>query len=167
MISFTNIFEVSWSPWIIRCLIFFFFQISDFGLSRDGGTYTIGSPGIRRLPIRWMPAEAIRLRAFTSKSDVWSYGIVIWEIATLGEFPYAKYTNDDDLLRYLLDDGGRPDVYGFDDSKIQELMDMCWARNPESRPNFGQVLEWLESNARVDCRSNPGYLGVGGMQLEL
>ena len=57
-------------------------KISDFGLSREGDTYVKSGSG--RLPYKWMALESLGEREFTSQSDVWAYGVVLWEIATLG-----------------------------------------------------------------------------------
>lgn len=134
------------------------FQISDFGLSRKG-TYTLGVNGTRRLPIRWMPPEAIRRRSFTSKSDVWSYGVVLWEIASLGDFPYTRLS-DDDVLRHLLEENGRPELLDEASEEMNEIMDTCWALRPEQRPNFKQIVAWLESKREVARKNNPIYMDL-------
>lgn len=135
-------------------------QISDFGLSREGA-YTLNGTGARRLPIRWMPPEAIRRRALTNKSDVWSYGLVLWEIASLGDFPYARLT-DEALLRHLLEENGRPELGDLVGTPVElkQLMDVCWAVQSERRPDFAKIVLWLESVDRSDCKNNPAYLDV-------
>ncbi|XP_058799626.1 receptor-type tyrosine-protein kinase FLT3-like isoform X2 [Phymastichus coffea] len=139
-------------------------KICDFGLSRKGA-YMLNGAGVRRLPIRWMPPEAIRRRAFTNKSDVWSYGMCLWEIASLGDFPYSCFS-DDALLRHLLEEGGRPDTTPLKDApmEMKELMHMCWASLPEGRPNFAQITSWLESNRDSKSKSNPTYQDVDVLQ---
>ncbi|KAK2570252.1 Tyrosine-protein kinase receptor torso [Acropora cervicornis] len=74
-------------------------KISDFGLSRKG-IYVKRSTG--RIPLRWLSIEATRERIYSTASDVWAFGIVLWEICTLGGFPYPTI-NDRDLLEFLLD----------------------------------------------------------------
>ncbi|CAK9803407.1 Tyrosine-protein kinase receptor torso [Anthophora quadrimaculata] len=120
-------------------------KISDFGLSRNG-VYVIKETDkkVRCLPIRWMSPEALYNRAFSSKSDVWSYGVVLWEISTLGGFPYPNVENDR-LLSYIVHENGRleqPDGVPFN---IYELMYSCWATEPENRPNFTQLLTNLRT----------------------
>ncbi|XP_076396960.1 receptor-type tyrosine-protein kinase FLT3 isoform X1 [Megachile rotundata] len=106
-------------------------KISDFGLSRNG-IYMIKDieEKSRRLPIRWMSPEALRDRIFSSKSDVWSYGIVLWEISTLGAFPYSNVQNDC-LLRYIIHENGRLEQPDNVPSCIYKIMCSCWASDPE------------------------------------
>ncbi|VDK82656.1 unnamed protein product, partial [Onchocerca ochengi] len=73
-------------------------KISDFGLSRHG-VYVKTSKGV--IPLRWLSVEAIQRNIYSTKSDVWAYGVVLWEICTLGGFPYPTIS-DKDLLKYLL-----------------------------------------------------------------
>ncbi|CAL7942761.1 unnamed protein product [Xylocopa violacea] len=138
-------------------------KIADFGLSRNG-VYVItrAARKAQHLPIRWMSPEALRNRIFSSKSDVWSFGVVLWEMGTLGGFPYPNVT-DDRLLRYIIYENGRlerPSDVPFD---IYKLMDSCWSTEPENRPNFTEILADLRALATFDDNdtlgtiSNPCY----------
>ncbi|XP_032667759.1 fibroblast growth factor receptor-like isoform X2 [Odontomachus brunneus] len=136
-------------------------KISDFGLSRNG-IYVINNTGkVHQLPIRWMSPEAVRDHIFSSKSDVWSFGIVLWEIGTLGSFPYPNI-KDEDLLHYLTQDKCRltcPDTISYD---IYEIMCSCWKTAPQGRPSFAQLVLDLqilkESLYSVHDASNPCYM---------
>ncbi|XP_014210832.1 platelet-derived growth factor receptor alpha-like [Copidosoma floridanum] len=129
-------------------------KVSDFGLSRRGA-YTLGlSPEVRRLPIRWMPPEAVGRGVFTSKSDVWSYGLVLWEIASLGDLPHPRIP-DDQLLGFLVEREGRPEPLGCD--PMRRIMDGCWSRKPEGRPHFWQIVGWLENEGHATSKNNPAY----------
>ncbi|XP_012270587.1 vascular endothelial growth factor receptor 2 [Orussus abietinus] len=125
-------------------------KISDFGLSRNG-EYTMdsGKGGIRRLPIRWMSPEALRDRAFSSRSDVWSFAVVLWEIGTLGAFPYPEI-RDDQLLRYVLNSGrlSKPENLSVE---LYNVMNACWASRPEDRPNFAHLVPYLHSLHETSC----------------
>ncbi|XP_011859513.1 PREDICTED: platelet-derived growth factor receptor alpha [Vollenhovia emeryi] len=136
-------------------------KISDFGLSRSG-TYVIHnmSDKIRQLPIRWMSPEAIRDRAFSSKNDVWSFGVVLWEIGTLGSFPYSSI-QDNKLLHYLTQSECRltcPDTISQD---IYNIMCSCWNTAPQDRPSFAQLVSDLEALKKplhfMHETSNPCY----------
>ncbi|XP_014482974.1 PREDICTED: vascular endothelial growth factor receptor 3-like [Dinoponera quadriceps] len=137
-------------------------KVSDFGLSRNG-IYVINNVDgkVRQLPIRWMSPEAVRDYTFSSKSDVWSFGIVLWEIGTLGAFPYPSI-QDKDLLRYLARDKcrlARPDTTSHD---IYEIMCSCWNTSPQKRPSFAQLVVDLqtlrESSHSAHETSNPCYM---------
>ncbi|XP_025993856.2 fibroblast growth factor receptor 3 isoform X2 [Solenopsis invicta] len=136
-------------------------KISDFGLSRNG-EYVINniSGKIRQLPIRWMSPEAICDRVFSSKSDVWSFGVVLWEIGTLGSFPYANI-QDNELLHYLTQDKchlPRPHTISHD---IYKIMCSCWNTVPRNRPSFAQLVLDLQILNKPLCSmheaSNPCY----------
>lgn len=107
-----------------------------------------------------MSPEAIRDHAFSSKSDVWSFGVVLWEIGTLGSFPYAS-VQDNELLHYLIQDKCRlacPDTI-FQD--IYKIMCSCWNTAPQDRPSFVQLVLDLktlkESLSYMHEASNPCY----------
>lgn len=91
-----------------------------------------------------MSPEAVRDRAFSSKSDVWSFSVVLWEIGTLGSLPYANI-QDDDLLRYLTQDKCRlacPNTVSHD---IYKIMCSCWNTVPHKRPTFAQLVLDLQT----------------------
>lgn len=113
-----------------------------------------------QLPIRWMSPEAIRDHAFSSKSDVWSFGVILWEIGTLGSFPYANIQNDD-LMRYLIQDKCRlacPNIVSHD---IYKIMCSCWNTVPHNRPSFAQLVLDLQTLKEplyfMHKTSNPCY----------
>ncbi|KRZ21899.1 Insulin receptor [Trichinella pseudospiralis] len=114
-------------------------KIGDFGMARDVYVKDYYRPRGRRLmPVRWMAPEALQDAKFTSKSDVWSYGVVLWEIATLASQPYAGLSNEQVFervveRRQLL---ARPNDCppGF-----YELMRLCWSANPRDRPSFSEI----------------------------
>ncbi|XP_076683959.1 uncharacterized protein LOC143376992 [Andrena cerasifolii] len=115
-------------------------KISDFGLSRNGIYVIKNSKGkTRHLPIRWMSPEALRDRAFSAKSDVWSFGVVLWEIGTLGSFPYSD-VRDENLARYIIYENGRLEQPGGVPLDIYRIMRSCWAAEPGNRPDFTQLL---------------------------
>ncbi|EFX68694.1 hypothetical protein DAPPUDRAFT_10825, partial [Daphnia pulex] len=119
-------------------------KISDFGLSRDiysSDYYRV--QGKSMLPVRWMPPEAILYGKFTIESDVWSFGVVLWEIYSFALQPYYGYNNQDviDMVRsrQLLSCPSECP------SRIYSLMIECWSEVPLRRPTFTEVHNRLRS----------------------
>ncbi|XP_077974571.1 insulin-like growth factor 1 receptor isoform X2 [Styela clava] len=120
-------------------------KIGDFGLTRDvyeTDYYRKDSRGL--LPIRWMAPESLRDGVFDSQSDVWSYGVVLWEIATLAEQPYQGLQHDQ-VTRYVID-GGYMEKPKACPKKLYDLMLNCWEFNPEMRPKFTEILTSLSND---------------------
>uniref|UniRef100_A0A8D8PNT9 Insulin-like receptor n=2 Tax=Cacopsylla melanoneura TaxID=428564 RepID=A0A8D8PNT9_9HEMI len=119
-------------------------KVGDFGLTRhiyEKDYYRIGPNGPN--PIRWMAPESLRHGVFTSSSDVWSYGVLLWEMATGGMTPYfAKFRNDE-VLNFV-EEGGTLDRPDNCPDWLYSLMHRCWAFNPEDRPTFMEILAYLE-----------------------
>ncbi|XP_072047183.1 uncharacterized protein [Amphiura filiformis] len=110
-------------------------KVSDFGLSRDEDMYVKKSK--TRVPIRWMAPESIQFSTYTSKSDVWSFGVLLWEIGSLGGTPYAKIVSKDIIS--MLRDGYRmpkPDKCVDD---MYEVMTNCWQFEADLRPTFREL----------------------------
>jgi serine/threonine protein kinase len=115
-------------------------KIADFGLSRvvsEGDAYVKTTSG--RLPIKWMAIESINDRVFTVQSDVWSYGVVLWEIATLGGFPYPTINNEE-VLDYLQQDKRLDQPPGCA-NEIYDIMMRCWRKKPSERPSFSELKQ--------------------------
>ncbi|XP_020610299.1 fibroblast growth factor receptor 2-like [Orbicella faveolata] len=118
-------------------------MVSDFGLSRDvyeSGEYESTSGGM--LPVRWMALESLEDYTYSAKTDVWSFGVVLWEIETLGKMPYSGLGGMEvvDFLKSghrLKQPDGCPD-------KIYEIMMSCWRPDPSKRPSFSELVTSLE-----------------------
>lgn len=91
-----------------------------------------------------MAPEALRNRAFTSKSDVWSYAIVLWEILTLGAFPYFEI-QDEKLLQYIVKNNCRLKCPNNISTEFNHFMNTCWSSQPAMRPDFIQIIKQLNS----------------------
>lgn len=113
-------------------------KISDFGLSREG-IYVKRSTG--KIPLRWLSIEAMRDRIYSTESDIWAFGIVLWEICTLGGFPYPTI-NDRDLLEFLLE-GERMEKPTNCTDEIYQIMLGCWSHECGDRPSFQSLKEQL------------------------
>ncbi|XP_027021309.1 ephrin type-B receptor 2b isoform X1 [Tachysurus fulvidraco] len=130
-------------------------KVSDFGLSRfleddtSDPTYTSALGG--KIPIRWTAPEAIQYRKFTSASDVWSYGIVMWEVMSYGERPYWDMTNQD-VINAIEQDYRLPPPMDCP-SALHQLMLDCWQKDRNNRPKFSQIVNNLDKMIR-----NPNML---------
>lgn len=127
-------------------------KISDFGLSRDiysSDYYRVQSKSL--LPVRWMPPESILYGKFTTESDVWSFGVVLWEIFSYGIQPYYGYNNQEviDMIR------SRQLLPCPDDcpAHIYAMMVECWHEIPSRRPSFkelhARLCSWQAMHVRT------------------
>ncbi|XP_003358781.3 ephrin type-B receptor 3 isoform X1 [Sus scrofa] len=125
-------------------------KVSDFGLSRfleddpADPTYTSSLGG--KIPIRWTAPEAIAYRKFTSASDVWSYGIVMWEVMSYGERPYWDMSNQD-VINAVEQDYRLPPPMDCPTALHQLMLD-CWVRDRNLRPKFSQIVNTLDKLIR-------------------
>ncbi|XP_060886671.1 ephrin type-B receptor 4b-like isoform X2 [Labrus mixtus] len=132
-------------------------KVSDFGLSRfltensSDPTYTSSLGG--KIPIRWTAPEAIAYRKFTSASDAWSYGIVMWEVMSYGERPYWDMSNQD-VINAIEQDYRLPPPPDCP-SSLHSLMLDCWQKERANRPRFCDVVASLDRLIR-----NPASLKV-------
>ncbi|XP_016809800.1 fibroblast growth factor receptor 4 isoform X1 [Pan troglodytes] len=118
-------------------------KIADFGLARGVhhiDYYKKTSNG--RLPVKWMAPEALFDRVYTHQSDVWSFGILLWEIFTLGGSPYPGIPVEE--LFSLLREGHRMDRPPHCPPELYGLMRECWHAAPSQRPTFKQLVEALD-----------------------
>uniref|UniRef100_A0A0X3PAB5 Fibroblast growth factor receptor 2 n=1 Tax=Schistocephalus solidus TaxID=70667 RepID=A0A0X3PAB5_SCHSO len=132
-------------------------KIADFGLTRTAcDYYRKCSDG--RLPIKWMAPESIFDRRYTTKSDVWSFGILLWEIFSYGSTPYPAHSAES-LLRALRS-GLRNERPLVASTEVYSLMLACWETVPEKRPSF-QVLSALLSE--LAPREQQGATGAAAV----
>lgn len=111
-------------------------KISDFGMSREEEEYIV-SDGLKQIPIKWTAPEALNYGKYTSLCDVWSFGVLAWEIFSKGGTPYQGMTNT--RARELIDSGYRmPAPEGTPDD-VYQLMLRCWQYEPEDRPHFAEI----------------------------
>ncbi|KAJ7341188.1 hypothetical protein JRQ81_005011 [Phrynocephalus forsythii] len=94
------------------------------------------------IPLRWMPPEAVLEDEFSTKSDVWSFGVVMWEIFTLGEMPYSKLADEEVLAGLQSGKTKLPPPEGCP-SKMYKVMQRCWAPSPKDRPSFSEIANML------------------------
>ncbi|XP_033867933.3 ephrin type-A receptor 6 isoform X1 [Acipenser ruthenus] len=123
-------------------------KVSDFGLSRvleddPEAAYTTSGG---KIPIRWTAPEAIAYRKFSSASDIWSYGIVMWEVMSYGERPYWEMSNQDVILS--IEEGYRLPAPMGCPVTLHQLMLHCWQKERSHRPKFTELVSFLDKLIR-------------------
>ncbi|XP_069813144.1 focal adhesion kinase 1 isoform X6 [Dendropsophus ebraccatus] len=118
-------------------------KLGDFGLSRymEDSTYYKASKG--KLPIKWMAPESINFRRFTSASDVWMFGVCMWEILMYGVKPFQGVKNNDVIGR--IENGERLPMPPNCPPTLYSLMTKCWAYDPSRRPRFTELKAQLST----------------------
>ncbi|PAV61181.1 hypothetical protein WR25_01351 [Diploscapter pachys] len=135
-------------------------KIADFGLSRgvDDSVDQEYTTNGGKIPVRWTSPEAITHRKFTASSDVWSFGVVIWEVCSFGERPYWDWTNQKVISEVML--GYRLPAPLDCPPSLHRLAQWCWRLDRHERPSFAQLLSILEKyvNSPTLLESDPGML---------
>ncbi|XP_053661229.1 tyrosine-protein kinase Fer-like isoform X2 [Anopheles marshallii] len=117
-------------------------KISDFGMSREEEEYIV-SGGMKQIPIKWTAPEALNFGKYTSLCDVWSYGILVWEIFSRGDTPYSGMSNS--MARERIDEGYRMPTPEGAPPEMYRLMLKCWSYEPESRPHFDEIYSVVDA----------------------
>ncbi|TDG53344.1 hypothetical protein AWZ03_000159 [Drosophila navojoa] len=120
------------------------------------------------LPIRWMAPESLQFHMFTTETDIWAFGIVLWEIATLGSTPYSHLTGREVIRR--VPQGLRPELPKESRHEFYNLMSRCWHKEPHMRPSFAQsrleitrsLHKWVEDDSAAS-----DYMDVSGFSEDL
>ena len=132
-------------------------KIADFGLARDiqyREYYRKNTEG--RLPVKWMAPEALIDSRYTSRSDVWSFGVVLWEIMTLGGKPWHRKTLHE-IVQHLRE-GTRLEKPFICPDELYYLMTEAWKFDSKSRPDFKKIVKELEEV--LSLHSNEEYLDL-------
>ncbi|KAG8576129.1 hypothetical protein GDO81_009779 [Engystomops pustulosus] len=113
-------------------------KVSDFGLTKEASA----TQDTGKLPVKWTAPEALREKLFSTKSDVWSFGILLWEIYSFGRVPYPRIALKDVVPR--VERGYKMDAPDGCPAIVYELMKQCWHLDPNQRPSFRKLREQLE-----------------------
>uniref|UniRef100_A0A8C1UR05 Tyrosine-protein kinase receptor n=1 Tax=Cyprinus carpio TaxID=7962 RepID=A0A8C1UR05_CYPCA len=137
-------------------------KIGDFGMSRDiysSDYYRVSITivgGHTMLPIRWMPPESIMYRKFSTESDVWSFGVIMWEIFTYGKQPWFQLSNNEVIE--CITQGRVLDRPRLCPKEVYDLMLGCWQREPQQRLNIKDIQKVLYALGKA----TPVYLDILG-----
>ncbi|XP_055631975.1 mucin-5AC isoform X2 [Toxorhynchites rutilus septentrionalis] len=141
------------------------------GLGRHGHGRTHDTKSRPALPIRWMAPEALQYHIFSRETDVWAFGIVLWEIATLGCTPYPTLSGRE-VVR-TVPNGARPEVPQDCRPELYDLMQRTWRKDPRQRPTFSEARTCLARTLcqwqleETDTSNTSEYLDVSGFSEDL
>lgn len=130
-------------------------KIGDFGMSRDiysTDYYKVG--GSVMLPVRWLPPESLLYRTFTTESDIWSFGVVLWEIFSYGKQPWYHLSNHE-VIQYIID-GHLLDFPPICPEEVGKIMMSCWKRQPQERMPMVVIQKHLHRLSMMGDNSLPG-----------
>lgn len=138
-------------------------KLGDFGMTRpmyENDYYRFNRKGM--LPVRWMAPESLGLGLFSAASDVWSYGVLLYEIITFGSFPFQGMSNNEVLAHVKA--GNCLVVPKGVKTQLENLMYSCWSVNQQDRPTAPEIVEFLATNPRIlsPCLDVP----IASVQLE-
>uniref|UniRef100_A0A671N3A2 Tyrosine-protein kinase n=1 Tax=Sinocyclocheilus anshuiensis TaxID=1608454 RepID=A0A671N3A2_9TELE len=113
-------------------------KVSDFGLTKEASS----TQDTAKLPVKWTSPEALREKRFSTKSDVWSYGVLLWEIYSFGRVPYPRIPLKEVVPR--VEKGYRMEAPDGCPAAVYDLMKQCWTLDPAGRPSFRLLCEKLQ-----------------------
>lgn len=144
--------------------------VADFGLSKkiySGDYYRQGS--VSKLPVKWIALESLADNVYTTQSDVWAFGVTMWEIMARGQTPYPGVENSE-IYEYLIK-GERLKKPADCRDDIYEIMHSCWSPVPKCRPSFKQLIDQLENLwaalSPSPCKEPQLYVNLEGEDLDM
>uniref|UniRef100_A0A8C6T8D6 Tyrosine-protein kinase n=1 Tax=Neogobius melanostomus TaxID=47308 RepID=A0A8C6T8D6_9GOBI len=127
-------------------------KVSDFGLTKVGSKTSDNA----RMPIKWTAPEVLKKGTSSTKSDVWSYGILLWEIFSYGRQPYPKLTVTE--VREMVEAGYRMEAPEDCPAELYSMMRVCWDREPRRRPTFHKLRHKLEREIQPHSRRLDAFI---------
>ncbi|XP_071844460.1 tyrosine-protein kinase CSK-like [Apostichopus japonicus] len=117
-------------------------KVSDFGMAQGDGANLVGG----KIPVKWTAPEAIRQKIFTNKSDVWSFGVLLWEMYSFGKVPYPRIPADEVIS--FLEEGSRMPIPEDCPKAMYKIMMECWEWEATKRPKFSEIEQKLLNLAK-------------------
>uniref|UniRef100_A0A5S6QYJ9 Tyrosine-protein kinase n=1 Tax=Trichuris muris TaxID=70415 RepID=A0A5S6QYJ9_TRIMR len=127
-------------------------KVADFGQAKKGRVYKMKKDTDEPLPVMWIPPDTLETRMFSEKSDVWAYGITVWELFSDGRHPYDELypklslENFAEELMHIVAHGYRMKAPEITPEIVKDIMYKCWAEKPDDRPTFKKICVCLESS---------------------
>ncbi|KAL5966046.1 Fibroblast growth factor receptor 1 [Taenia solium] len=125
-------------------------KLTDFGLASviPHGKF-VGLPPTKKIPVRWSAPEVLQENRLHARSDVWSFGVLLWEAFAVGETPYADLPSESAVGAFVGEAGGRLPRPTLASDAVYSLMTACWAASADARPDFRTLLEELSREAAL------------------
>ncbi|VDK75613.1 unnamed protein product [Litomosoides sigmodontis] len=117
-------------------------KISDFGMSDD--RLIVQDDKLEKVPVKWLAPETMQQKVYSNKTDVWSYGVLVWEIYSDGSEPYPGLSNIQTRAKIVVQNY-RMEMPKETPSAVVKLIQQCWAKNPEERPDFSKIFKILKN----------------------
>uniref|UniRef100_A0A1I7U1A5 receptor protein-tyrosine kinase n=1 Tax=Caenorhabditis tropicalis TaxID=1561998 RepID=A0A1I7U1A5_9PELO len=143
-------------------------RVADFGLAKKHSNktyYRVKNIKDTQMPVRWMAPESLQNHTYTQKSDVWSFGICLYEIFSLGNLPYPNVINVVDVFDYIVQGhiNSQPE---YCHEEMYELMKLCWQSSPEDRPPFSACVQYLKSHMNNNAAEKEIEIEPRTMRIE-
>lgn len=123
-------------------------KVSDFGMARYVKDDQYVSSSGAKFPVKWSPPEVFNFCKYSSKSDVWSFGVLMWEVFTEGKMPFEKNLNHEVVA--MVTQGHRLYRPKMATTDIYDVMQLCWQERPEERPSFSQISLMITDELEAD-----------------
>uniref|UniRef100_A0A673GMG0 Tyrosine-protein kinase n=1 Tax=Sinocyclocheilus rhinocerous TaxID=307959 RepID=A0A673GMG0_9TELE len=127
-------------------------KVSDFGLTKEASS----TQDTAKLPVKWTSPEALREKKFSTKSDVWSYGVLLWEIYSFGRVPYPRIPLKEVVPR--VEKGYKMEAPDGCPAAVYDLMKQCWTLDPAGRPSFRLLREKLQHIRLIAEETSPSRI---------
>lgn len=122
-------------------------KLADFGRARIVSDDCYQAPRTEKICIKWAAPEVLIYSHYSTKSDVWSFGVVLWEVFSAGARPFSIFSGEQTAM--YVTGGGRLDRPFGCPSDLYEVMKTCWCEEPDNRPSFGELSQTLKSKSNI------------------